>query len=172
MLEVAAGAVWRALSCGLAEQGLLGHALMDGGDGMVKPMIAVVDDDLEVRLFLEALLIEAGYEVQSWPSGLGAFEHLVRSPPALLILDLHLGDDPEAGWEILTLLRAETQTARVPVILLSADHEFLRKREWILRRKKHAMPLAKPFDVRVLLAQIGQALSPRDTSNTITPWPV
>jgi DNA-binding response OmpR family regulator len=126
---------------------------------MVKPMIAVVDDDAAMCQLLETLLSEVDYAVQSWPSGIAAFDHLVRHPPALIILDLALGNDPEAGWEILTLLRAERQTARIPVILLSANGEFLHRREHILRTKKHATSLAKPFEVDALLILIEQALS-------------
>ena len=126
---------------------------------MVKPTIAVVDDDAAMRQLLETVLIEAGYAVQCWPSGIAAYDHLVRHPPALLILDLALGNDPEAGWEVLTLLRAERQTARIPVILLSANGVFLHRREHILRTKKHATPLAKPFEVDALLTRIEQALS-------------
>ncbi len=125
---------------------------------MVKPMIAVVDDDAAMRQLLETVLGEADCAVQCWPSGIAAFDYLVRHPPALIILDLALGNDPEAGWEILTLLRAERQTARIPVILLSANGEFLRRRAHILRTKKHATALAKPFEVDALLTQVEQAL--------------
>ncbi len=125
---------------------------------MVKPMIAVVDDDAAMRQLLETVLGEADCAVQCWPSGIAAFDYLVRHPPALIILDLALGNDPEAGWEILTLLRAERHTARIPVILLSANGEFLRRRAHILRTKKHATALAKPFEVDALLTQVEQAL--------------
>ena len=83
-------------------------------------MIAVVDDDLAMREMLEGMLTDADYDVQCWPSGLAAFNDLVHHPPALIILDLALGNDKEAGWRILTLLRAEARTAHIPVILLSA----------------------------------------------------
>ncbi len=125
---------------------------------MIKPMIAVVDDDAAMRQLLETVLGEADCAVQCWPSGIAAFDYLVRHPPALIILDLALGNDPEAGWEILTLLRAERQTARIPVILLSANGEFLRRRAHILGIKKHATALAKPFEVDALLTQVEQAL--------------
>jgi DNA-binding response OmpR family regulator len=126
---------------------------------MVKPTIAVVDDDPDMRQLLQTVLSEANYAVRCWPSGLAAFDSLVRSPPALIILDLSLGDDPEAGWEILTLLRAEPRTASIPAILLSANREFLSRREHILRTKKRATICAKPFEIDALLAQIQQTLS-------------
>lgn len=125
---------------------------------MIKPAIGIVDDDPSMRQLLETMLVEAGFSVQCWANGLTAFEHLVRTPPDLIILDLRLGDDPEAGWQILSLLRMERRTARTPVILLSANHEFLQLRDRILRTRKYATPLTKPFDVGVLLAHIHRLL--------------
>lgn len=125
---------------------------------MVKPMIAVVDDDLAMREMLEGMLTDADYDVHCWPSGLTAFGDLVRAPPDLIILDLALGNDKEAGWQILTLLRAETRTAHIPVILLSANEQFLTHRKHILRTKKHARALAKPFDLDELLGLIAGLL--------------
>ena len=127
---------------------------------MTEPMIAVVDDDPVMRLLLEALLTEAGYHVRCWANGLNAFEHLLRAPPALIVLDLRLGDDPEAGWQILSLLRIDQRTISLPVILLWADHEFLRHREMILRTRKNAIPFYKPFDPDALLEQIERLLQP------------
>lgn len=126
---------------------------------MEKPLIAVVDDDPAMRQLLETMLLEADYDVRCWPSGLAAFEHLVRSPPALIILDLSLEGDAEAGWQILSHLRVEPRTAHIPVILLSGNREYLHRRENILRAKKRASTLAKPFEVDALFAQIEQALS-------------
>jgi DNA-binding response OmpR family regulator len=105
---------------------------------------------------LETLLVEAGYDVRCWANGLAAFEQLVQRPPQLIILDLRLGDDREAGWHILSLLRMEPRTASTPVILLSADRDFLQQRERILRTKKQATPFTKPFDVDELLDKIQQ----------------
>lgn len=126
--------------------------------GMVKPTIAVVDDDSDMRLLLETVLTEAGYDVRCWSSEARAFEDLVRAPPALIILDLAFGYEQEAGWDALTFLRVEPPTAQVPVILLSGNREFLSRREHILRTRKHAVPLLKPFNVDVLLAQIEHLL--------------
>lgn len=138
---------------------------------MLKPAIAIVDDDPSMRQLLETLLVESGYSVQSWANGLTAFEELVKSPPELIILDLRLGDDPEAGWQILSLLRMERRTARTPVILLSANREFLQLRDRILRTKKHATPLTKPFDVSILLDHIHRLLenSTQHRPQTIDP---
>ena len=67
--------------------------------------------------------------------------------PALLLLDLHLPDMP--GQEVLRRLRAEPRTARVPVVILSADARPSLIQE-LLDRGVRAF-LTKPLDVRELL---------------------
>ncbi len=128
---------------------------------MANAVVAVMDDDPEIVGLLETTLQQAGYTTRSWMSGLGAFEDLVREPPDLLILDLGLDEDPEAGWHILGHLRAERRTQHLPVILLSGNTDYLAKRDWIMRTRKHAFPLAKPFRLDVLLAQVRQGLEGR-----------
>jgi CheY-like chemotaxis protein len=67
--------------------------------------------------------------------------------PGLLLLDLHLPDMP--GQEVLRRLRAEPRTARVPVVILSADARPSLIQE-LLDRGVRAF-LTKPLDVRELL---------------------
>jgi CheY-like chemotaxis protein len=67
--------------------------------------------------------------------------------PALLLLDLHLPD--MTGQEVLRRLRAEPRTARVPVVILSADARPSLIQE-LLDRGVRAF-LTKPLDVRELL---------------------
>jgi DNA-binding response OmpR family regulator len=126
--------------------------------GMVKPVFAVIDADPTMCSLLETVLVEAGFTVRCWDHGLTAFDQLVKTPPNLIILDLRLGEDPEAGWQMLSLLRTEQRTAAIPVILLSADREFLQLRDRILRTRKQATPLFKPFTVGVLLDHVHQLL--------------
>ena len=121
-------------------------------------VIAVVDDDPTMLDLLATLLSEAGYITNCWPSGLLAFERLVNDPPDLVILDLQLDDDPEAGWHILSDLRVEPRTAHIPVLVMSAHREYLNRRQYILRTRKRALTLAKPFDVDMLLERIQDAL--------------
>ncbi|HWC41823.1 MAG TPA: response regulator [Actinomycetota bacterium] len=67
--------------------------------------------------------------------------------PGLLLLDLHLPD--MTGQEVLRRLRAEPRTARVPVVILSADARPSLIKE-LLDRGVRAF-LTKPLDVRELL---------------------
>jgi CheY-like chemotaxis protein len=67
--------------------------------------------------------------------------------PGLLLLDLHLPD--MTGQEVLRRLRAEPRTARVPVVILSADARPSLIQD-LLDRGVRAF-LTKPLDVRELL---------------------
>lgn len=50
-------------------------------------------------------------------------QHLVALHPALVILDLALGE--VAGWDLLERLRDEALTAELPVIVVSTDRRLL-----------------------------------------------
>jgi CheY-like chemotaxis protein len=78
--------------------------------------------------------------------------------PALVLLDLHLPDMP--GQEVLRRLRAEPRTARVPVVVLSADARPSLIQE-LLDRGVRAF-LTKPLDVRELLNLIDTVAAERD----------
>jgi CheY-like chemotaxis protein len=123
--------------------------------------IAVVDDDPVMLQLVESVLREAGYATTGWPSGLAAFERIARDPPDLIILDLVLDGNPESGWEVLSLFRVEPRTNHIPVILLSGNVQFLERRERILRTRKHALVLGKPFDIDTLLQRVEEGLALR-----------
>jgi CheY-like chemotaxis protein len=131
---------------------------------MPRPSVAVIDDDPVLLDILQDVLHDAGYAPRCWPSGPDAVLNLVQQPPDLIILDLRFGQDPQSGWHLLGLLRSEPRTAAVPVILLSADHEFLHLRDRIIRTRYHAVPLAKPFALDAFLTQVQQSLAGHGTA--------
>lgn len=57
-----------------------------------KPSILVVDDDYEIRLGLEEILKEAGYNCKSCDTGQEALEKIKEELFHMLIVDLNLGD--------------------------------------------------------------------------------
>jgi len=54
---------------------------------MTVPVIAVVEDDPAIAMFIAELLIHEGYVVHIWPSGDDAFEFVCKTTPRLIILD-------------------------------------------------------------------------------------
>jgi CheY-like chemotaxis protein len=79
--------------------------------------IAVVEDNADNRLLLQALLAEL-YDIVEYENGADALTGLSASPPELVLLDISLpGMD---GNEILRRIRADERLRHLPVIALTA----------------------------------------------------
>lgn len=115
--------------------------------------IVVVDDD-RMGLLLAKRLLSDEYDVSSFPSGAQALEHLQISVPSLLLLDLHMPDMD--GLEILRRLRANPNTAHLPVIFLTADDD--RETEAAILRAGASDFIQKPFVAEVALCRIRRTI--------------
>ena len=120
------------------------------------PMVAVVDDDTAFIELLCELLADEGMQVSCYINSADAFRDLRSLQPDLIVLDVRL-EKPEAGWQLLEMLRIDRATAQIPVILCSADSHFLRERVDLLRAH-NAEPLEKPFSIDELLDKIWMVL--------------
>ena len=82
-----------------------------------KPLVLVVDDDPEVLYILERYLKEDGFEVAVAQSGEAAIVQARLLHPFAMTLDVMLpGRD---GWEVIRELKADPETADIPIIMLS-----------------------------------------------------
>ena len=83
--------------------------------------ILIVEDDSDIVELLTYNLREAGFETEAVFNGGDAIERAVEEQPDLIILDLML---PEVdGFEVCRLLKQDTQTADIPIIMLTAKGE-------------------------------------------------
>jgi len=83
----------------------------------MKPKIAVVEDNLDNRLLVQAIL-EDDYEISEYESGMEVVEGLADDIPDLVLLDISLpGMD---GTEVLEWVRAHDELKSLPVIALTA----------------------------------------------------
>ena len=83
----------------------------------MKPRIAVVEDNLDNRLLVQAIL-EEDYELSEYESGIEVVDGLADDIPDLVLLDISLpGMD---GTEVLEWLRAQEALKSLPVIALTA----------------------------------------------------
>lgn len=86
-----------------------------------EPTILVIEDDPTTASLLEMTLNSEGYQVLTAPNGLWGLKMARSALPDLILLDLML---PEMdGFEVLNRLRADPQTADVPVLILSAKDQ-------------------------------------------------
>ncbi len=83
----------------------------------MKPKIAVVEDNLDNRLLVQAIL-EDKYEISEYETGMEALDGLADDVPDLVLLDISLpGMD---GTEVLEWVRSQDQLSSLPVIALTA----------------------------------------------------
>lgn len=120
--------------------------------------ILLVDDEPEIRRFLEIELARQGYDVIPVETAALAKRQLNAKPPELVILDLGLPDMD--GKDFITEVRGWTS---VPIIVLSArDHED----EKIAALEAGADDyLTKPFGAGELMARVKVALRHKQASN-------
>jgi DNA-binding response OmpR family regulator len=107
---------------------------------------------------MREFLADEGYAVEIVRGEQDAYERIRQQRPALAILDVRL-EHPEAGWEIATLLRLDPDTATLPLIICSADAQFLKAKADQLRAQRCEI-LEKPFMLDDLLAKV-HAVLPR-----------
>ena len=83
----------------------------------MKPKIAVVEDNLDNRLLVQAIL-EDEYEISEYENGMEVLDVLADDIPDLVLLDISLpGMD---GAEVLEWVRSQEGLSNLPVIALTA----------------------------------------------------
>ncbi len=85
----------------------------------VATTVLIVDDELNNRKLLEALLRPEGYLTQSAASGDEALTSIAQCPPDLILLDVMLPDMD--GYVIAGILKANPATSHIPIIMVSAQ---------------------------------------------------
>jgi PAS domain S-box-containing protein len=115
--------------------------------------ILVADDNADMREYVKRLL-GPRWAVETVANGREALARALADPPDLLISDVMMpGLD---GFGLLQALRADPQTARLPIILLSARAGEEARVEGLQAGADDY--LVKPFSARELVARVGGAL--------------
>src|SRR5664279_4672376 len=116
------------------------------------PLLAVVDDDADVRIALTRLVSSAGFAVETFASG-AEFLHSVQDhEPDCVVLDLHM---PETnGFDVQGAL-ARVHPAVPVVVMTGHDTPESRARAAQMGAKVY---LCKPINDEALLAAIGEAI--------------
>jgi DNA-binding response OmpR family regulator len=136
-------------------------AAWDPGRAGQEPVkIAVVDDDRDMRAWLESVLREAGFAVILANNGLRLVSTLQVDRPDLILLDVI--NSWIDGVELCRALKQNPQFAEIPVIFLSgrsATNEIERGLE-----AGAVDYFAKPLDSRKLIQRIRELVAQRDTA--------
>lgn len=80
--------------------------------------ILVVDDNPDSLVITRGILEPKGYKVTEATSGIQALELVAQNPPDLILLDIMMPG--MSGLEVLQRLKDRYETARIPVILVTA----------------------------------------------------
>jgi DNA-binding response OmpR family regulator len=120
--------------------------------------IVVVEDDEDIADSIRYNLDREGFRVRVAVTGEDALNLILSGPPSLILLDLNLPG--MNGFEICRRLRAETSTATVPILMLTARADETDK---VLGLNMGADDyITKPFSMRELVARVNAALRRSD----------
>ena len=112
--------------------------------------ILVVEDEPDIRKLVQYNLAQERYKVLEAEDGEQALKILQRDKPNLLILDLMLPG--LSGIELCRILRDRTDTARLPILMLTAKAG---ETDRVLGLEMGADDyLTKPFSPRELVARV------------------
>jgi two-component system phosphate regulon response regulator PhoB len=127
---------------------------------MVKETILVVDDEEDILELVKYNLAREGYQVVCAATGEDAIAKAKRKLPDLILLDLMLpGMD---GLEVCKLLKKDSKTEHIPIIMLTAKSE---EADVVSGLEVGADDyIAKPFSPKVLTARVRTMLR-RKTKN-------
>ncbi|UCG57822.1 MAG: response regulator transcription factor [Phycisphaerales bacterium] len=121
---------------------------------MARGTILIVEDDRDIAEMVEYNLTEAGYETMSASNGEDGVGLAKRHSPDLIILDIML--PVMDGFEVCRALKADEQTAEIPIVILSAKSQETDK---VVGLELGADDyITKPFSPRELIARIRAVL--------------
>jgi PAS domain S-box-containing protein len=119
-----------------------------------RPRILFADDNADMRAYVARILEERGYEVRTVADGAAALAAVRQQAPDLVLSDamMPLLD----GFSLLRALRADSATAGLPVILLSARAGEKSQIEGMAAGADDY--LVKPFSTREIVARVDGAV--------------
>ena len=117
--------------------------------------ILLVDDNLNVLSFVKPALEHADYQVTTAQDGLEALYQVETLKPDLIVLDIEM--PPPNGLEVCRQLRERGD--ETPVIFLTVRDSIADLESGFERGANDY--IAKPFDIRELLARIKARLAPQ-----------
>lgn len=113
-------------------------------------LIYVVEDDKDIKEIETYALKNSGYEVQGFACAKDFYEQMAVQKPDLILLDIMLPDDD--GLNIVSKLRADSKTAQIPIILVTAKTSEIDKVKGLDIGADDY--IAKPFGVMELISRV------------------
>ncbi len=115
--------------------------------------VLIYDDDSEILMVCKLILEQENYLVTTRLFCDDIIKDFSEVNPDIILMDLRI---PSIGGEKATnLIKANSATAHIPVILFSANTEI----SMIVERTKANGFINKPFDINTLLATLENTLA-------------
>ncbi len=111
--------------------------------------ILVVDDDETIGALVMSIMGDI-YDVEHCLSGKEAPGEARRFQPDLVMLDIHIDDIN--GFEVMHQLKADAQTADIPVLLITGDSESFTEENGF--KSGAADYIRKPFEPEILMQRV------------------
>lgn len=125
--------------------------------------ILIADDVATNRIVLKVKLASAFYETFQAASGTETIARARSEHPDLILLDVELPD--LSGIEVCRRLKADPDTRRIPVVMVTAFRDMARKMEALEAGADEVF--WKPLDDVVLLARLRSILRARETEEEL-----
>ncbi|MCR4909195.1 MAG: response regulator [Lachnospiraceae bacterium] len=111
--------------------------------------ILLIDDDEAVGTLVKSIM-EPLYDIRICLSGLEAVSEAKKYSPDLILLDIHLSDGN--GFAVMQELKSETQTAGIPVLMLTGDNDSVTEENGF--KSGASDYIRKPFVPDVLMQRV------------------
>jgi PAS domain S-box-containing protein len=114
------------------------------------PSILIIDDETGIRDLYDSLFSEEGYRISLADNGTEGLEKAIQGTPDLILLDVMMpGMD---GFEVCRRLRADSTTAEIPIIMVTA----LNDRQSRIRGIEAGADdfINKPFDIDEMATRV------------------
>ena len=125
------------------------------------PLVAIIDDEEDIILFLRIALEDHGYAVAATSDPSEALELLERSEPDLICLDLVMPG--QTGISLYAELAGHPRLGRVPIVILSGlavREEMSRIFQEAGELPEPAAFIEKPVDVEQFLSMVTGLVGP------------
>ncbi len=117
--------------------------------------VLIVEDDATIRKFLSINLSARGYNVVEADNARDGLARVRDSNPDLVLLDIRM---PEmSGLDMLRIMNNDPQTARVPVVIVTASHLNLAGEKTLAKNVVDV--LIKPIPATQLVQAVSDAVS-------------
>ncbi len=127
--------------------------------------ILIVDDDADIRTFLEISLSLHGFEILAASDGAEAIEIAIAEHPSLILMDVMMPNVD--GLEALRRLRGDARTSDIPVILVTAKSLGADKVAGLADGADDY--ITKPFDPEELVARVQSTMRRTSEMRTVSP---